>query len=217
MPENGAVLPPATVYIRPGDTLELRSGDILVRPNMNLLPGSAFAPHGKNFGHAALVVKGYKHTNPDSLLAGTVIIESIAKDVPAAFQVREINAMASNRILSFDNHNFDSRYQSHRYRLRLSLSSAQIDRIIEFALSQKGKLSSWNASKYFAPAQNQDARSGLLIENETWYCSLLVWQAVYTITGMDLDPNGGYMVYPNDLIRSEYFDSLPGGEGRVRF
>lgn len=206
-----------TGVVHPGDTIELKRGDILVRPNINLLPGTAFVANGKNYGHASLVVKGYKHTNPDSLLAGTVIIESIAKDVPAAFQVREVPALVTHPVLSFDNHNFDRRYQSNRYRLRLPLSEGQIDSIVSFALSQKGKLSSWNASKYFHSGDNENASAGNLLKNETWYCSLLVWQACYNITGLDLDPNKGYMVYPNDLISSGYFDSLPGGEGRVRF
>ncbi|MFH1120950.1 MAG: hypothetical protein V1775_14125 [Bacteroidota bacterium] len=206
-----------TGLIHQDDTLELKKGDIIVRPNMNLLPGTAFVANGKNFGHAALVVKGYKHTNPDSLLAGTIIVESIAKDVPAAFQVREIKAMVTNRILSFDNHNFDKRYKSHRYRLRLPLSEGQIDSIVDFALGQKGRLSSWNASKYFPLENNENLSTGNLLKNETWYCSLLVWQSYLNVTGIDLDPNGGYMVYPNDLISSRLFDSLPDGQGRIRF
>lgn len=200
-----------------GDTIELKRGDILVRPNLNLLPGSSFVANGKNFGHAALVVKGYKHTNVDTLLAGAVIVESIAKDVPAAFQVREINAMVSSRMEAFDNHNFGNSYVSNRYRLRLQLSKTQVDSIVDFALSQKGKLSSWNASKYFPVAPEQQTVAGSLMKNETWYCSLLVWQSFLNVTGIDLDPNGGYMVYPNDLINSPYFDQLPEGEGRIRF
>lgn len=207
----------STLIFEPGDTLELKKGDILVRPNLNILPGTSTVDGGKNYGHAAIVVKGYKHWHPDSLLAGTIIIESIAKDVPAEFQVREIKALVSNRMESFDNHNFGSRYQGHRYRLRLPLSDEETDSIIAFARSQKGKLSSWNASKYFpAKAENKNATSALL-KNETWYCSLLVWQSVFNVTGQDLDHSGGYMAYPNDLINSRHFDSLPDGEGRLRF
>lgn len=217
IPDNNNIQSVIALKIRAGDTIELKKGDILVRPNLNLLPGSAFVANGKNYGHAALVVKGYKHTNPDSLLAGTIIVESIAKDVPEAFQVREIRAMVTNRILSFDNHNFDRRYESNRYRLRLPLREGQIDSIVDFAISQKGKLSSWNASKYFPEGHIQNASGGKLLKNETWYCSLLVWQSYFHVTGIDLDPNRGYMVYPNDLISSRLFDELPAGQGRIRF
>lgn len=214
---ENAVNPPLLSMKQMNDTLELKRGDILVRPNMNLLPGSAFVVNGKNFGHAALVVKGYKHHNIDSLLAGTLIVESIAKDVPAAFQVRECMALTTNCNESFNNHNFDQTYKAQRFRLRLPLKESQVDSIVDFALRQKGKLSSWNASKYFMTEQTQSPTIGGSIENETWYCSLLVWQSFFNVTGLDLDPNGGYMVYPNDLISSTYFDQLPSGQGRVCF
>lgn len=207
----------STLIFKTGDTLELKKGDILVRPNLNILPGTSLVDGGKNYGHAAIVVKGFKHWHPDSLLAGTIIIESIAKDVPAEFQVREIKALVSNRMESFDNHNFDNRYQGHRYRLRLPLSEKETDSIVAFARSQKGKLSSWNASKYFPANADNNNPSLKLLKNETWYCSLLVWQSVYNVSGIDLDHSGGYMAYPNDLINSPYFDSLPDGEGRLRF
>lgn len=217
IPESENTNPASTLIFKPGDTLELKKGDILVRPNLNILPGTSPVNGGKNYGHAAIVAKGFRHWHPDSLLAGTIIIESIAKDVPAEFQVREIKALVSNRMESFDNHNFGNRYQGHRYRLRLPVSDKEKDSIIVFARSQKGKLSSWNASKYFpAKAENKNATSALL-KNETWYCSLLVWQSVFNVTGLDIDHSGGYMAYPNDLINSRYFDSLPDGEGRLRF
>lgn len=206
-----------SLVYRYSDTLELKKGDILVRPNLNIIPGTSFIDGGKNYGHAALVVKGYRHWNTDSLLAGTIIIESIAKDVPAEFQVREINALVSDKFESFDNHNFDSRYKGNRYRLRLSLGEKETDSIIAFARRQKGKLSSWNASKYLTENNTDNTITGGLEQNQTWYCSLLVWQSIYNITGIDLDHNGGYMVYPNDLINSRYFNELPNGEGRIRF
>ncbi|NLN95337.1 MAG: hypothetical protein GX128_04115 [Bacteroidales bacterium] len=202
---------------------ELRPGDILVRPNLNFLPGSAIVPGGSGFGHAAIVISYYNHDNPDSLLANTTIIESIAKDVPVAYQIREIKALANSRVLAFRNQNFDNRYSGNRYRLRLNLPQSTIDSIIEFTRSQKGKASAWNAAKRFEGHlyANELVNNGLRkdwSDNTHWYCSLLVWQAVLKYTGIDLDPNGRYMVYPNDLIASPVFDSI-GGDfiGRARF
>ncbi|MDP2236128.1 MAG: hypothetical protein Q8J88_06825 [Bacteroidales bacterium] len=202
---------------------DLLPGDIIVKPNLNFLPGSAFVPNGSGFGHAALVIKGNSHNNIDSLLAGARIVESIAKDVPVAFQVREISAFIWDRNPSFSNTNFGNKYKGRRYRLRLQLSQSAIDSIIDFALAQKGDLSSWNAAKRFPDHLFSDSLVQLGVrknwaDNATWYCSLLVWQSVFFVTGIDLDPNGGYMVYPNDLIKSRYFDYEQSGDyGRQRF
>ncbi len=202
---------------------ELLPGDIIVKPNLNFLPGSAFVPNGSGFGHAALVIKGNSHNNIDSLLAGARIVESIAKDVPVAFQVREISAFIWDRNPSFSNTNFGNKYKGRRYRLRLQLSQSAIDSIIDFALDQKGDLSSWNAAKRFPDHPFSDSLIQLGVrknwaDNASWYCSLLVWQSVFFVTGIDLDPNGGYMVYPNDLIKSRYFDYQQSGDyGRQRF
>jgi hypothetical protein len=202
---------------------ELLPGDIIVKPNTNFLPGTAFVSGGTDFGHAVIVVKGYKHNNIDSLLAGATIIEAIAKDVPPAFQVREIAAFKQSNIEAFNNVNFGRKYTGKRYRLRLPLPQSAIDSIVSFALDQKGDLYSWTATKRFPdnPITDSLLNSGIRKnwgDNSVWYCSLLVWQSVYFVTGIDLDPNSGYRVYPNDLIKSEYFDYLHAGQqGRVRF
>lgn len=202
---------------------ELRPGDILVRPNLNFLPGSAFIPNGSGFGHAAIVTTYYRHENMDSLLANVQIIESIAKDVPKEFQIREVKAFNRSKILSFNNVNFDNRYAGNRYRLRLDLPSHLIDSVIFFARQQKGDRSSWNAAKRFPGHPLADSLVAIgkrndWADNNTWYCSLLVWQSFLKHTGIDLDPNGGYMVYPNDLIASPVFDRQDTSfAGRARF
>jgi len=203
--------------------IELRPGDILVRPNLSFLPGSAIVPEGAGFGHAAIVTSYYIHDNPDSLLANTTIIESIAKDVPAAYQVREIKALAQSKIMAFRNLNFDNKYSGNRYRLRLNVPQSAIDSIIEFARSQKGKLSTWSVPKryeghyYATELVNRGLRKDWS-DNTHWYCSLLVWQAVLKYTGINLDVNDGYIVYPNDLIASPVFNSINEEFiGRARF
>jgi hypothetical protein len=202
---------------------ELRPGDILVRPNLNFFPGSAFVPNGSGFGHAAIVTTYYQHDNMDSLLANVQIIESIAKDVPKAFQIREVKALNHSKIPSFNNVNFDKRYSGSRYRLRLDLPAHLIDRVILFARQQKGDRSAWNAAKRFPGHPFADSLVAIgerndWADNNTWYCSLLVWQSFLKHTGIDLDPNGGYMVYPNDLIASPVFDRQDTlFTGRARF
>lgn len=186
---------------------DLKPGDILVKPNLNLLPGSSNKANGWTFGHAALVVKGYAHENIDTLLANATIIESMARDVPQAYQVREIAAYVENEKLPFSCTSFGPEIEGNRFRLRLNLSPSQIDSIIAFAREQKNDESCWNAMKSFPDdvAHEGDQRKNWA-DNSHWYCSLLVWQSFYYVTGIDLDVNGGYLVYPNDLIASEYFD-----------
>jgi hypothetical protein len=202
---------------------ELLPGDILVRPNLNILPGTSIVSGRSDFGHAAIVVKGNKHNNIDSLLAGATIVEAIARDVPPAFQVREIAAFKQSNIIAFNNISFGRKNAGNRYLLRLQLPQSAIDSIVAFALDQKGDLYSWTATKRFPdnPIIDSLVKSGTRknwADNSAWYCSLLVWQSVYYVTGIDLDPNGGYRVYPNDLIKSKYFDGLQDGQPkRVRF
>ena len=202
-----------------GQLIELKRGDMLVRPNLNMLPGSAFIANGSGFGHAALVVKGYAHQHIDSLLAGIKIIESIAKDVPRGFQIREISGYSRHHLTILNNVNFGQKYAGNRYRLRLNLSETQIDSIIAFAQSQRNDLSSWNASKRFPDSSFvPDSLYANWADNNTWYCSLLVWQSIYYVTNIDLDHTGGYMVYPNDLIASRLFEQKVQGEpARLRF
>jgi hypothetical protein len=186
---------------------DLKPGDILVKPNINMLPGSSNKSNGWTFGHAAMVVKGYAHKNIDTLLANVTIIESIARDVPQAYQVREIAGYVENKNLALCCTSFGPKFKGNRYRLRLNLSAGQIDSIIAFARDQKNKPSCWNAMKSFPDdVEPEGSTRKNWADNSQWYCSLLVWQSYYYVTGIDLDANGGYEVYPNDLIASKYFD-----------
>jgi hypothetical protein len=201
---------------------ELLPGDIIVRPNTNLFPGTARVPSGFMFGHAAIVVRGFRSDNIDTLLANSIIIESMARDVQPGFQVREISALAHHGRDAFNNTNFSSKFTGNRYRLRLKWTEDELERLLAFLREQKGDLSTWNAAKRFPDTEftNSLVQSGYRkswADNSHWYCSLLVWQAVYYIKGIDLDPNGGYMVYPNDLITSPEFDNKPDHIGRARF
>lgn len=195
---------------------ELRRGDIIVRPNLNIWPRTATLANGKNFGHAALVVKGFTSSNMDSLLMGSIIVESIAKDVPKALQVREVAGLAYHKFDALNNVNFDHTKKGSRYRLRLPLTDQQIDKMIDFALHQKGDSSSWHAAKLI-PSENIADTTRNFDSNTSWYCSLLVWSSVYYATEIDIDCNAGYMVYPNDLIASPAFYNTEKHTGRARF
>ena len=197
---------------------EFRRGDIIVKPNVNFMPGTASIPNGWNFGHAAIVTKGYKHHNIDTLLAHITIVESMARDVAQPFQVREIAGLVRNNNMALNCTSFESKYAGNRYRLRLNLRESQIDSIVNFALEQKGDWSCWNATKSF-PENNINVPpfAKNWADNSSWYCSLLVWQSVLYVTGIDLDVNGGFQVYPNDMIANSFFNNSENFTGRAKF
>jgi hypothetical protein len=201
---------------------DLQKGDIIVKPNLNLLPGSSFVEGGWGYGHAALLTEGSKHSPPDSLLANAMIFESHARPLHRIHQLREVPGFLISENPVMHNDNFGPQYTGGRYRLRLNLTENQIDSIIDFVRSQKGSFSSWNAMKRFPgiPYIEGLVDGGIRdnwADNTHWYCSLLVWQAVLYVTGINLDPNGGYYVFPSDLIASPHFDNRDDFIGRARF
>lgn len=197
---------------------EFKRGDILVKPNTNVLPGTSQIVNGLGFGHAAIITKGYKHHNIDTLLANVTIIQSRSNNVPKEFQVNETICHFEHEDPIIANIKFGEKYKGNRYRLRLNISEAEIDSIIQFARLQKGDLSCYNASKAF-PVEKfiADTTRNSWADNSQWYCSLLAWQSFYYVLGIDLDENGGYYVYPNDLISSSVFDLTNNKDGRARF
>lgn len=196
---------------------EFRRGDILVKANHNWLPGSAQVWGGKGFGHAALVLEDTRDTSLARLLAKTLLFESHSRDVPDAFQLRQVAAYLPGDDFRYANITFGPHNQGYCFRLRPHLTPEETDRLIAFVTSLDDGRSSWRAQKRFASPSAQP----LQVKGEDpghWYCSLVIWQAFYTLFGIDLDPNEGVMVYPNDLIASPYFDnSGENKQKRVRF
>lgn len=197
----------------------LKKGDIIAKPNFNYLPGTSYVEDGFNFGHAVMVTQDYTHANIDSLLANVMVIESSSLDLPQGFQIREVQGYAIDNLNRRTNTSFGPEYQGSRYRLRMNLSEAQIDSIIAFMREQKLDFSNWNAMKRFPDSFQDTLPEGRKnwADNSHWYCSLLIWQAVYYVTGTDIDPNGGYFIYPNDLIKSPVFNNTVNERRRVRF
>lgn len=196
---------------------ELRKGDILVISNGNYWPESSSNTNGIFFGHAALVTEGYQHNNLDSLLANTSIIELMGIDIDSQFQLREVKCNQKSTFIGYLSNSFDNKREGMRYRLRLNIDDQSIDQIIAFARAQKGDEYSWNACKLFLKSGNSVTDNTNWADNDVWNCTLLVWQAVYAITGLDIDSNKGYFVYPNDMINSPLFNNNSKHSGRSRF
>lgn len=204
-----------------GDTLvkltELEPGDILVKPNMNWFPGTAMINGGCGFGHVVLVIEGGKDTNTLNLLRKVRIFESQARHVPADFELRSAKGYEEGTDFRFANITFGRQNEGFRYRLRFNLTPSQRDSIIQFVLSQDTDLSSWRAQKRL-PELTSGGKNKTFQDKKIWYCSLLIWQAFFEVLGIDLDTNGGIMVFPNDIISSPYFDNdSVNQQKRVRF
>jgi hypothetical protein len=197
-----------------GKITEFRPGDILVKANHNWMPGTAQVYGGKGFGHAALVIEGAKDTDILRLLKKTVVFESHARDVPPEYQLRKAPAYLPGDDFRTASITFGPQNLGFCYRLRPDLSEIQIRKLIDFVTAQDNGTSCWRAQKRFSENKaNQKPPPG-----GVWYCSLLIWQAYYSLFGIDLDPNGGVMVYPNDLIAGKYFDNTENQpHKRVRF
>lgn len=196
---------------------ELQPCDILVKPNLDWLPGSTKVPGGFGFGHAAIVIRGASDTNEANLLRKVLTFESQARDVPGEYQVRQVAAYAPGNDFRYANYNFRPEYLGRYYRLRIALTIEQREAIIAFLLKHDGDLSSPRAWKDYHNLRYEEVHI-MDKQSEYWYCSLIIWQAFHDVLGIDLDANQGLYIYPNDLINSPYFDGKPGeGGNRVRF
>lgn len=195
---------------------ELRKGDILVVANGNFLPETVELKNGILFGHAALVTKGFQHEDTDSLLANSTIIELTGLHIHPKFQLREISALTNHPFAGLRSDSFSSKRAGLRYRLRLDITEEQADQLVAFARAQLGEDYSWNAMKRFRPENGKESDSSWA-DNNVWSCTLLVWQAVHCVTGLDIDFNKGFFVYSNDMIVHPVFNNKNDHAGRARF
>jgi len=189
----------------------LKPGDILVRPNLNWLPGSSKVASGRNFGHVAIVVKGAEGITMDETLQKALVVEAVIFDqltrtfiFDSKKQVRKVPASIS----------FGKRFNGIRYRLRINLTKQQQNSFSMFLEPQVG-ISAYNlfSLKKKPGIQNSGVRE-IQKTKENWNCATLAWFSVLLIANIDIDNNKGFLVYPNDLIRSSYFKTT---EGLIRF
>lgn len=196
---------------------DLEPCDILVKPNNNLLPGTSWVNGGRGFGHVVMVIAGGKDTNTMNLLRKVKIFESQARRVPGSYELRLAQGFQEGDDSRFANMTFGLQNQGFRYRLRFNLTRSQQDSIIQFVLAQDNDVSNWRSLKQVDRYFKRE-NSAALQDKKIWYCSLLIWEAFYQVLGIDLDPNGGIMVFPNDLVASPYFDNDTNyPQKRVRF
>jgi len=210
--EKKETFSPASFEITGADSLtvsEFQPCDILVKPNHNWLPGSAWVAGGRGFGHVAVVIRGSCGQTAEEALQKAVVFESQARAVSPEFEIREARGYQEGDDFRVANVTFGRQNAGFRYRLRPDLTPAQRDSILRFIQAQDPDVSCWRSQKKFTAGWT---------DKNSWYCSLLVWQAFYAVLGADLDPNGGVIIYPNDLIASPFFNNTTANKNsRVRF
>lgn len=208
--DTGAVLRIEQIPLLDHPTFEV--GDIVVKPNLDWLPGSSgvAAPFNYGFGHAVLVIGNSPTHEPNRLLCmqGTPIIEAQSRDVAQPWQVRTSLLWLPSADTNSVNDSFGEGIRGYRFRLRLSLSEAQKRRLLANIKAQDNDYFSWRSLKKIPSL-------GRSPDNRSWYCSLLVWYSFYQTIGIDLDANQGWYVYPNDLINSAYFRNTPSDTSRI--
>ena len=203
--------------VETGRISDLQPCDILVKPNHNWIPGTTWATGGESFGHAAIVIDGAADSSVNRLLRKVLLFESHARDVPEPYQIRSVHGIVPGDDFRFSNDSWGENQEGFRYRLRMDLKPDQKEAIISYLLSKDNHKSSWRATKdYLCQSPRISAESDSShCTGDNWYCSLLIWQAFYSVMGIDLDANAGLYVYPNDLINSPFFGAPRGS--RIRF
>jgi len=168
------------------------AGDILVRPNSNILPGTEERFWGGLTGHVALVVKGGVFSNMDDKLGGIEVVEArLFNRNPLSYENRIVRNKASVH--------FGKRYIGRRYILKMHIKENEMGNICNFINNEKDKHYNLFSSK----------------EDTTVYnCATFVRRLILETMNYDIDCNKGRIVFPNDIINNPIFDT---SENRVRF
>jgi len=182
-------------------SFEFKRGDILVRPNMSWLPGSIPIPGGRKYGHVAIVIEGSVGSSAEEALKKARVVEALFYDqktkrflIKGEDQIREESAWVS----------FGSKFKGMRYRLRIPLTEKQSENICIFLRSQLNAHYNILSLKH---SNEKNTHSTLTSANrESWQCATLTWVTFFISTSLDIDGNGGVLIFPSDIIGSHVFD-----------
>jgi len=184
---------------------ELRKGDILIRPNNGWLPGTIAIPEGRKYGHVGVVVEGATGTSVEETLKKALIIEALFFDqktkkflIHPNEQIRVEPAWTS----------FGHKFKGIRYRLRVPLSATQTDSLCSLLKSQLD--ASYNIISLKKKSSAFTGKKNTGMNRDSWHCATLTWSVFYAVANLDIDGNGGILIYPGDIIGSKLFDE----EGR---
>jgi hypothetical protein len=201
----------ASVFNEKNGKFTLLPGDILARPNLSWLPGSSNVSSGHKFGHVAIVVKGATENRPEEALQKAMVVEACIYDQGTRSFIlnREKQVRIAPALVSFGN-----RFSGIRYRLRMPINQQQLEELVFFLNNQTGKCGYKIFSNRRKCRDESVKMNNLRAVHDGWNCASLVFFAMCSTTGVNIDFNRGAIVYPNDIINCCVFDSTGG---RVRF
>ncbi|MFA5849569.1 MAG: hypothetical protein WC833_06780 [Bacteroidales bacterium] len=172
--------------------LTAEPGDILARPNSNMLPGSEKRLWGGLTGHIALVVKGGVFSNMDEHLGGIEVVEArLYNRYPISYENRIVINKASVH--------FGKRYIGRRYLLKMHLNEKEMSNLSRIINREK--------EKHYSLFCSKDDSSG-------YNCATFVRRLFLETMNYDIDCNKGRVIFPNDIINNPIFDTH---DNRVRF
>lgn len=181
------------------DSVYLQKGDILARPNWYLVPGSSTVPEGRKYGHVAVIINDCSGKNIDDALVKADVIEALFFDQKTKSflwhkkdQIRIEKAAVS----------FGKKFTGIRYHLSTHLTDSEADSLVIFLKNQLDGGYSLFSKKNNIPDQHAFSE----MKSCNWHCATLVWEAFRIIKQIDIDANGGKLVYPSDIIASKRFD-----------
>lgn len=155
------------------DWQDLKEGDILYTSDSK----TAYIPHG----HVAGVVDEVRSS-------------------PARYkQVRLVEAISPRVVESPMGNWWTSRSSVQRLTLNRSILPSRRQELVRFLRSKIGEP---YYSKVEFIADQTNFEGVYKYDTGKWYCSKLIWAAYYSVFGIDLDSDGGYIVYPRDILRS---------------
>lgn len=175
----------------PKKTIRVEVGDIIFRTKSYILSGGKYYYKSGMPGHLAIAISEGDMTDTDSELGGIEVIES-------AFYNRYKGNFQSEVAVNKAFENFGD-IRGKRFLLKMHLNGEQKKKLTELVQKQIGKPYRIWASK------NSQA---------SFNCATFARWAILEVAGFDLDSDAGYMVFPNDILKSPRFDKQ--GD-RIRF
>ena len=164
-------------------------GDILIRVNSNELPGTTESqiPSSNYWGHTSVITTGAESDNAEYLMKKAYNMEALGYEKPATqLWCRPVYDYWHKVPLQ------------ERYCLKPRLSKEQQQKIVDFVKKQDKDTYGISRKRFKTSKPNW-------ADSDEWYCSLLAWQTYLYIANIDIDSNGGTLVFPNDILNSAYF------------
>jgi len=167
----------------PQHNLKVETGDLFFRSNSYFLAQSRYFYKSGIPGHLAIVLDSGEFLSIDPNLGNCKVIEARLFDHSQKKWVCNVGITQAAE-------NFGP-CRGRRFLLKTHLSENQKQQLIQFVMAQQGKPFNLLAAKN---------------DSNRFNCATFVNQAFIKSIGYDLDSDGGWIVFPNDILKNPLFD-----------